>query len=352
MSSFSRVIKSQGPLQVSTESGIVDITPAGSSINLGKAVTFSEASATRTNLGVEIGADVLAYNADLQTVADLAPGSSEDGKLLAWDNTAGAYVLAVDSTNSYTAGDGLALNAGEFSLDAAVAGDGLAHASGVLSVGVDDATVEVSGDALRVKALGINTSHLSPSAVDSSILASNSVTSAKITDLNVTSGKLADSAVSTVKLADNAVTSAKLASGLELSSPIVEQSNLLFTSANAGASHYHAQHHFTTANDTQSDQSILTLGTGDRYLVDVMVVGNDQSDGAVGCYSARFACKNDAGTASILGSSNVALEYEEANSADWSVDFGVSGADLQVQLTGDASNSVRFSVAVKAVRCN
>ena len=42
----------------------------------------------------------------------------------------------------------------------AIAGDGLAASSGVLAVGVDDSTVELDSDALRVKAAGINVSHL------------------------------------------------------------------------------------------------------------------------------------------------------------------------------------------------
>jgi hypothetical protein len=42
----------------------------------------------------------------------------------------------------------------------AIAGDGLSGSAGVLSVGVDDSTIETNGDALRVKAAGINVSHL------------------------------------------------------------------------------------------------------------------------------------------------------------------------------------------------
>ena len=359
--SFSREIKSQGALRVSTESGIVDITPAGDTINLGKAVTFGDPVASLSNLGGQPADEYL---------SQLSSTTPTSGQVLKYNGS--QWVADDDTSNSYTAGDGLALNAGEFSLDSSVAGDGLAHASGVLSVGVDNATVEVSGDALRVKAGGVSGTELATGAVtslkiandsvgsqhyvaasvDNTALADGAVSAGKIIDGEVTAGKLASDAVVEAKIAAGAVTTAKLASGLELSSPVVNQSALSFNSANAGASHLHEQHHFTTANDTQSDHSILTLGTGDRYLVDVLAVANDQTDGAVGCYSARFAVKNDAGTASILGSTNVALEYEEANSAAWSVDFGVSGADLQAQLVGDSSNSVRWSVAVKAVRCN
>ncbi|WP_341715276.1 hypothetical protein, partial [Limnobacter sp.] len=55
-----------------------------------------------------------------------------------------------------------------------------------LDVAVDDSTIEVSSDALRVKASGIGSSQL----------ATNAVTTIKITDGNVTNAKLANSSIS------------------------------------------------------------------------------------------------------------------------------------------------------------
>lgn len=67
-------------------------------------------------------------------------------------------------------------------IHADVAGDGLAGGAGTaLSVNVDGSTLEISTDALRVKALGITASQI----------AANAVTSAKILDANVTAAKLA-----------------------------------------------------------------------------------------------------------------------------------------------------------------
>ena len=57
----------------------------------------------------------------------------------------------------------------------AAAGDGLAASSGVLSVGVDDSTVELNSDALRLEADGILNSHINSSAsIDHSKLAAAS----------------------------------------------------------------------------------------------------------------------------------------------------------------------------------
>ena len=62
--------------------------------------------------------------------------------------------------------DGLMKEEAISDLAASFAGDGLAAASGVLSVGVDDSSIETSGDALRVKALGITNGMLAGSISD------------------------------------------------------------------------------------------------------------------------------------------------------------------------------------------
>ena len=51
----------------------------------------------------------------------------------------------------------------------AVAGDGLAASSGVLAVGVDDSSIELNSDALRVKASGITNAMLAGSIADSKL---------------------------------------------------------------------------------------------------------------------------------------------------------------------------------------
>src|SRR6056300_1405646 len=81
------------------------------------------------------------------------------------------------------------------------AGDALTKTGNTLDVAVDDTTIEVSGDALQVKASGIGTNQLADTAV--------------------TAGKLATNAVETDKINNNAVTVAKLATTLDLSSNTV-----------------------------------------------------------------------------------------------------------------------------------
>lgn len=78
-----------------------------------------------------------------------------------------------------------------------IAGDGLAATGTVLSVNVDDTTIETTTDTLNVKALGIDTAQL----------AADAVTNAKIGPGAVDTTELAADAVDGTKLADNAVDS-------------------------------------------------------------------------------------------------------------------------------------------------
>ena len=63
----------------------------------------------------------------------------------------------------------------------AVAGDGLAASSGVLAVGVDDSSIELNSDALRVKASGVTNAMLAGSIADSKL---NQLTSANKVSLS------------------------------------------------------------------------------------------------------------------------------------------------------------------------
>lgn len=81
------------------------------------------------------------------------------------DETDGVYLFNGGSWTkkqyeSTTASTGLEKVGVDIRLAAAAAGDGLGFTAGVLSVNVDDATVEIDTDTLRVKADGINDTHI------------------------------------------------------------------------------------------------------------------------------------------------------------------------------------------------
>jgi len=82
------------------------------------------------------------------------------------DETAVAFYLFGGATweakyeESTTASTGLTKVGFDIRMDSSAGGDGLGFAAGVLSVNVDDSTIETSADTLQVKADGINDTHI------------------------------------------------------------------------------------------------------------------------------------------------------------------------------------------------
>lgn len=90
-----------------------------------------------------------------------------------------------------------ALNFAQFSGQGTIeAGDGLSKTGNTLNVNVDNSTIEISADTLRLKDSGISTEKISNGAV--------------------TQQKIATGAVGTTQIADSAVTDEKVASGISV----------------------------------------------------------------------------------------------------------------------------------------
>ena len=77
--------------------------------------------------------------------------------------TAAAVSASADSIVIIDASDNSSKKESIVDLGTAMAGDGLTSASGALAVGVDDSSIETSGDALRVKAAGVTNTMLTNS---------------------------------------------------------------------------------------------------------------------------------------------------------------------------------------------
>ncbi len=114
--------------------------------------------------------------AGVDTQISFNRGSTDGDATVRWDETNDRFELESDEDAPTLADLNLlsVLVSGTTMLDtngaakvaAAVAGDGLAHSSGVLSVGTDGATTEVSGDQVIVKDNGITTAKLSTALQD------------------------------------------------------------------------------------------------------------------------------------------------------------------------------------------
>jgi hypothetical protein len=121
--------------------------------------------------------------------------------------------------------DSFSVGAGGIQLAANVAGDGLGLSSGVLSVGVDGSSVELSSDAVRVKALGITNAMLAGSIANAKL--ANSTISGKALGANLDALAVDDSSIeysagsafngsaaSTIRVKASGVTNAMLAGSI------------------------------------------------------------------------------------------------------------------------------------------
>ena len=154
------------------------------------AVTANELAAN------SVGTSELASNS--VTSAKLADGAVSTSAKLA----DGIVVQAKIANNAV---DGARLADGAVSatkLAASVAGDalGLNGGNNALEVKVDDSSIEINSDALRVKASGITDGMLANNAVQESKIANNAVTADKLNANAVTSAKIANNAVNASKL--------------------------------------------------------------------------------------------------------------------------------------------------------
>tara|TARA_B100000941_G_scaffold290578_1_gene273666 strand:+ start:4316 stop:6817 length:2502 start_codon:yes stop_codon:yes gene_type:complete len=89
-----------------------------------------------------------------------------------------------DVTLNVIGGDGITANANDVALSSTVAGDGLAFSSGVVSVNVDDSSIETDSDTLQVKALGVTNAMLAGSIAASKL--AGSIGNAKLSNSAIT----------------------------------------------------------------------------------------------------------------------------------------------------------------------
>ena len=146
----------------------------GGSVSLGSSVSVAVDLNELTAAAVDVANDSIALidatdnGSKKESIADLMTAVAGDGLkassgVLAMDLnelSAAAVAVGADSIAIIDATDNSSKKESIADLVTAMAGDGLAASSGVLAVGVDDSTVELNSDALRVKAAGIGVSHL------------------------------------------------------------------------------------------------------------------------------------------------------------------------------------------------
>ena len=152
-------------------------------------------------------------------------------------------------------------------LDGSVAGAGLVLDGGdnSINVNVDNSTLEIDTDQVRIADDGVVTAKIADEAVTSNKLADGSVITAKIADANVTTAKITDANVTNAKLASD-IDASKLASGTVADARLSANVDLLDTAQTLTGEKSFDKVVLNTGTDI-NDNNSTTLAEPDKSIV-------------------------------------------------------------------------------------
>lgn len=105
---------------------------------------------------------------------------------------------------------------------------------------------------------------------------------------------------------------------------------------------------YTTPNSTPVALIVYPVATNHQHVViDLLVTARDETTGDVAGWSVIGVFKNEAGVVTQLGATSILAE--ERDDPSWSVDFAISGTNVEFRVTGDAANSVKWRGDGRAV---
>lgn len=220
------------------------------------------------------------------------------GRLIAYSDKRLKLVIASSSGSHVRTIDNVGTADSDLAAASAstLAGDGLVAAGdGTLAVNVDNSTIELSSDAIRVKDSGISTGKINNLAVTTAKIDASAVTTAKINDLAVTTAKINDSAVTAAKIATGVITQVKMGS-------LGQQ-----VSASSGS--------YSTTSTSYGDVTNLTVtitGTGRPIALNLI-----SDPGSAGGYSASTSGGQARLQLKVLRDSSAVAEEMFEQSAGW-----------------------------------
>ena len=246
----------------------------------------------------KIGVSVQAYNADLQSIADLSPS---DNQILKYSG--GAWTASSDSD--------------------------VVHS-------VDDSTLQQVSNVYSIKDAGVTSAKLASDCVDGS----------KIADSSINSEHIASGAIDAVHVSSEIPTIAgsnTFTNALNVFKGITASEQVSFQKSGASGYKYEVQNEVQTTDDTQTAVHSFTLQDNAVTNVKATVLCCNADGSEVASYEVKAVYKRVSGTSSLL-SSSVVTNHESSAGLDASVDL--SSNDSRVLVQGLASNNIRWNASI------
>lgn len=225
-------------------------------------------------------------------------------------------------------------------LSSSVAGDGLSYDSvNGLAVGVDDATVEIFSDELRIKDLGIGSTKLTNSAVSTAKIADDAVTRDKI-NADCAGNGLAQNADGSLEVT--------VSDGLEIISDTVVVKNGAALDFSAGALDVQVDDATLEVDGVGNALRIKDLGIPTGKLQDSCVSTVKLADDAVTAAKVGFQAYQELTTVSGSTTNSIDLAREVDSAFANGILAYKNGLALlnQTALGGSAANSDEFTLSV------
>mgnify|MGYP003115594028 CR=1 FL=1 len=180
------------------------VTPASTTdklYNVGGSLYFNGSAVdTNTQLSTE----------EVQDIAGplVATGGTKTGITITYDDANGNmdFVVDHDAASNFVANEHINHTSVTLTAGDGLTGGGDISANRTFAVSVDDSTIEINSDSLRVKDLGVTTAKLAADAVTGAKIADDAIDSEHYTDGSIDTAHIGDDQVTAAKLADTSVT--------------------------------------------------------------------------------------------------------------------------------------------------
>ncbi len=138
----------------------------------------------------------------------VATGGTKTGIAITYDDANGNmdFVVDHDAASNFVANEHINHTSVTLTAGDGLTGGGDISANRTFAVNVDDSTIEINSDSLRVKDLGVTTAKLAADAVTGAKIADDAIDSEHYTDGSIDTAHIGDDQVTAAKLANTSVT--------------------------------------------------------------------------------------------------------------------------------------------------